>query len=457
MGQSSRSILRRDNMRTDFGKFELNFKGWCYLKPEEVVTSTETLANYFRNASWNPSINWQITTRDPTSEVPLVSLPRREGLAYVALNLVFTTTEGGIDRLANQTNCRAYFNDLSNNLLWPYIEKSREKISIDFVTWDLAPSWGWSRAFSRYWLKGSTQVLTTEQKKLPAYNIGKVVRQLTTLDGQCRRDTSHDGCPKGAVLECIKHLLRTAQQEIADVREAADDGPLREQFDNRSCAEEEHIHTAVQANIHRILAANHSIQAILHILTKNVGLGRSSFVLMRILRRIFNRPKYLNMVVTDETFQGKKESISGDYSYFQVISRTMAGHIRLRTASMRDTLRSAIQSAADETLEQTQLVGYFGLVAAEVGEQDQHDAALDKVGGRYFDAFEDVVDDIEALIQVLDNEYAVNGEKMFKRKRKAVPEGTPRCLLEKADLNEKLYKVENDSDSELNVEYNEKY
>ncbi|CAP66711.1 uncharacterized protein PODANS_4_7880 [Podospora anserina S mat+] len=455
MERSDCLIPRWDENRTEFDKFELNFKGWCYLRPDKVYSATTILANYFIDATWTPSVDWEITVQEPTPETPISPLPGREGLAYVALNLLFTTTDGGSEKLASESNCRSYFNELSKQLIWPCLDASRNKIQIDFVTWKLEPSWGYSTAFSRYWLKGWSHKPTQQQMELPAYNISYVLRDLTNLKGLRKGDTCHDSCPKGAVVECTKHLLRQAQQELAEVRKTAS-GALRQPF---GAEEEENVEALIEENIRHAVATNNSIRAILNILNRNVGLGRSRFFFMRILRRILNRPKYLNMVITDKTFGSKKESMSGDVNFFECIARTMAGHIRLRSAATRHKLRGHVQEAVSGTLEETQLVSYFGLVAAKVGQQAHHDAALDKVGQHYFDAFWDVEADIEALIQILDNEYAANGEKMFRKKRKAVPKGTPRCLLEKAALNEKLDKLENDSDSELEMdeEYDEKY
>ncbi|KAK4180273.1 hypothetical protein QBC36DRAFT_36972 [Triangularia setosa] len=460
MGKTQRLTPAWDRDRSDFDKFELNLKLWSYIQPDEVLAITDKVANFLRDRNWGLLVNWKITTREPTPEVPIAPLPGREGLAYVALNLVFTTTDGGSEKLSNESNCRLYYKNLTNLLLWPSFEASSKKIGIDFVTWHLEPSWGWSTAFSRYGLKGWSRQPTKKEQKLPAYCIGYALRDLTTLHGLSDRDMSHDSCPKGAALECIKHLFRKAQQELAEVRQAASSS-LRQRFavncNGCPCAEEENVQVLIEENIQHTLATNQSIKAITDILNRNVGLGRSRFFLMRILRRLFNRPKYLNMVITDNAFKNKQQTMDGDASYLTSMSRTMAGHIRLRSTAKRHNLQDQVRKAAPGTLEHTQLMRYFGLVAARVGEQAQHDAALDKVGGRFFNAFDDVVKDIEALIQVLDNEYAEKGENMFKKKRKAVPEGTPRCLLEKAALNEKLYKLENGSDSELDAEYNEKY
>ncbi|KAK0742352.1 hypothetical protein B0T21DRAFT_283584 [Apiosordaria backusii] len=453
-----RPIPRWDNNRRDPSKFQLKLKAWCYIQPDEVPTITSKVADFLRKRSSSYPVKWEITTREPTPETPIAPTPDREGLAYVALNLVFTTTDGGSNKLSQESNCRWYFDDLTRNLLCPSFKVSREKIGIDFVTWDLAPSWGWSTAFSRYWLKGWERSPTTEEQTLPAYNIGYALRHLTSLDGVCKRDKSHDSCPKEAALECIKHLLRQAQQELSAVREAASSS-LRQRFDpyckGCSCNEEVKVKMLIQENIQHTVATNQSIKAIIHLLNKNVGFGHSRFFLMRILRKIFSRPKY-PIAVTDNTFGSKKQTMDGDASYLRCMSLTMVGHIRLRSAALRHNLCDNVHQAAPGSLEQTQLMSYFGLVASRVGEQSQHDAALDKVSGRFFNTFDNVVKEIEALIQILDNEYAEKGEKMFKKKRKAVPEGTPRCLLEKATLNEKLYKLENDSDSELDVEFNEK-
>lgn len=105
-------------------------------------------------------------------------------------------------------------------------------------------------------------------------------------------------------MECTKHLLRQAKQELAEVRKTAS-GALRQPF---GAEEEENVEALIEENIRHALATNNSIRAILNILNQNVGLGRSRFFFMRILRRILNRPKYLNMVITDKTFGSKKES-----------------------------------------------------------------------------------------------------------------------------------------------------
>lgn len=87
MERSDCLIPRWDENRTEFDKFELNFKGWCYLRPDKVYSATTILADYFIDATWTPSVDWEITVQEPTPETPISPLPGREGLAYVALNV----------------------------------------------------------------------------------------------------------------------------------------------------------------------------------------------------------------------------------------------------------------------------------------------------------------------------------------------------------------------------------
>ncbi|KAK4200871.1 hypothetical protein QBC40DRAFT_67393 [Triangularia verruculosa] len=460
MGEKKDLLPAWDKGRTDFGRFQLNLKAWCYVDPLEVHDITAKVAKFLHERQYVLLAEWQITVQEPTPQTPITPLAGRDGLTYLALNLTFMTTDGGPKKLASERWCRKRYNELASTLLRPSFEVSRKKIGIEFVTWDLTASWGWTPAFSLYWLLPGQRSSTAQSKTLPAHNIGYVLRDLLALPELGARDRSHDGCSRGAVLECIKHLLRKAQQELANVRQAAST-TLKQSFaaldcDGCYCWKLQNITAAIQDNIKHAVASNASIQAIIHLLNQNVGISQSRFFLMRLLRYIFKKPKHLNVAVNDKAFKTKKQTMVGHATDFKILSKTVAGHIRLRGKDNRRKLVAEVQMAQTGTLEQTQLMSYFGLAAARIGEQAQHDAALDKVCGRYFAEFDIVVSDIEGLIQILDKEYAEKGEKMFRKKRSAVPEGTPRCKLEKMALAEKLYKLENDSDSELDVELNEK-
>lgn len=153
--------------------------------------------------------------------------------------------------------------------------------------------------------------------------------------------------------------------------------------------------------------------------------------------------KVLNDILTPP-FPAKLDS-----HHYRCISQTVAAHVRLQNPSWLSSFASAVASAPTRA-EKCALPSKIGLLADSIGKKSMHSAALTKICGRYREAAQAFVKDVERMVQVIDKK---NGKSSTSKK------GWKACEHEKRKAEEKLKTLEKGfgSDTESSIDSDEEW
>jgi len=446
---SKQTTQRWDEGRTDRSFLSFVVTCWIYCVPGEEELAAEYIVHYLtareiRYSHWKASL-----CRLPQHVHEVSGEKSFGGKAFAGVKVLLTTTRGDIITEAGchkhmENLCRVLSATISHEGACPKLCRNCVGIRKEIIAWSIVPSGGYSSKLAKFEL---TSRYRTTYNESPAGQIEHIMNGLLGIsdEGAWRRDLSHEGCSHHSILTCITSLV--AQIKDASDRLANADSKLEIAVRNGS------LPAVMEDFISTLVEMNQAGSSILYLIDRRILQGGLTSVIsgrysiFRLLKRIFDASIRRLPSTNDPKFSEFKAQARIDSHHYRCISQTVAAHVRLQSPSSLSSLASAVASAPTRA-EKCALPSKIGLVPDLIGNKSMHSAALAKTCGRYREAAQAFVKDVERMVQVIDEK---------KKRRGASRKGWKACEYEKRRAQEKLKALEQGfgSDTESTVDSEE--